>query len=79
MAEIIGHYDITPRCADCRFSSSERPQPSMIQPVLVCRHGPLVPLLMPVAPGHAQLRSMPPVVAPDDWCFRFEARILSGH
>lgn len=71
------------RCADCKFVSEERPQPNMIAPVLMCRHGPLhaVPILIPMPGGgmSTQIRALCPAVTPDDWCHRFEARIvLSG-
>lgn len=63
-------------CATCRFSSEERPQPGMIAPVLMCRHGPLTPILVPIQgagslPG-ATIRAVCPAVGPNDWCHRHE-------
>lgn len=70
------------RCADCRFSSEERPQANMIQLVRMCRYGPLHPVAMLVpGPGGGvgtQIRALCPAVADDDWCHRFEARIVTN-
>lgn len=64
-------------CGTCRFASEERPQPGMIQPVLMCRYGPLTPVLLPIPSAHvgmpnATIRAICPPVAPNDWCHRHE-------
>lgn len=69
-------------CATCRFSSEERPQAGMLVPILMCRYGPLMPVMVPmVGPNNPLfssqsqmvIRALCPSVAPTDWCHRHEA------
>lgn len=59
-------------CATCRFMSKERPQPGMIEPIMMCRYGSLVPVLTPTTAG-VTIRALCPAVAPTDWCHRYES------
>lgn len=59
-------------CVSCRYVSSERPQPHVLQSVLVCRWGPPTPMMIPTGPNSANVQPMPPVVHPNYWCYRFE-------
>lgn len=68
------------RCADCRYASEERPQRDMITPILFCRHGPMQPVVIGVGGNGAPvIRAVAPAVAPEDWCYRYEARTLPAH
>lgn len=66
-------------CATCRFMSAERPQSGMIQPVMMCRYGPLIAVMVPLqgigtaGMVSAQIRALCPAVGPQDWCHRYEA------
>lgn len=63
-------------CKFCRFSSMERPNPQMIEPLRMCRHGPLTALTVHVADAqgnmHQQIRAVCPAVHDTDWCHCFE-------
>lgn len=63
-------------CKNCRFSSVERPNPNILQDILICRWGPPTPVLIPTGPGSANLQAMHPSVAPTHWCHRFESYII---
>lgn len=81
-ADVYNETPIVRRCVDCKFSSAERPQRGMIEPVLMCRHGPLVPvaIMVPTQGGAAQqIRALAPAVGPEDWCYQFAARTLPAH
>lgn len=67
----------TRRCARCRFSSAERPQPNVLQTVLICRWGPPTPVLIPTGPNQASVQPMWPAVAAQHWCHRFESIALA--
>lgn len=66
--------DIVPlrACGDCKFSSFELLQRNVLQKVLLCKHGPPVPILIPSGPSSANLQPLWPAVAPTHWCHRFE-------
>lgn len=70
----VGRELIMKRCDQCCFSSKERPQPTLLVDVLICRWGPPTPVVIPSGPGQASMQPMWPVVAPLHWCHRFSQR-----
>lgn len=67
------------RCEKCRFSSTERPQPNVLQSVLLCKWGPPTPILIPTGATSASVQPMWPAVAPQHWCHRFEVIAAVEH
>lgn len=61
-------------CVNCKFVSCERPQPNVLQDVLLCKYGPPTAVLVPTGPNTATLQPMWPTLAPTHWCHRFEAK-----
>lgn len=61
-------------CKTCRYSSLERPNPTLLQEIRMCRYGPLTPVVLPPA----TIRAMVPPVADADWCYRWELSVDSA-
>lgn len=60
------------KCANCIFSTVERPNPQLLQSVRMCRYGPPAVILVPTAATQATTMRTFPVVQDADWCHRFE-------
>jgi hypothetical protein len=66
-------------CATCRFSEKIRPNPGILQSVLVCKWGPPI-FQMRVLPDGSALPGFGPVPCPstDYFCHRFEPVALDA-
>ena len=73
LAGIDSTIEIERCCANCRFASRERPQPNLLQDVLVCRFGPPTPMAFPAGHGQLHIQPMFPIVGDKVWCHKFDA------